>query len=118
MERVTCIGGFFFPARDSDALARWYQERLGTTTVPQSYGEEAWRQQEGERVHAPFPQDSEMISPPEHTGLMLLLRPLVELAPLRWAVGVTGGVLMTLSFEVERASRPAADRRGAALGTR
>ena len=34
MEQVTGIGGFFFRARDPEALAVWYQERLGVKTVP------------------------------------------------------------------------------------
>jgi glyoxylase I family protein len=70
VERVTGIGGFFFRARDPEALAIWYQERLGVTTVPGSYEEGAWRQQEGETVFAPFQQDSEMIGPPEHTWMI------------------------------------------------
>ena len=70
MERVTGIGGFFFRARDPKALALWYQERLGITTVPESYGEPSWRQQAGETVFAPFQQDSEMIGPPEHTWMI------------------------------------------------
>jgi glyoxylase I family protein len=70
VERVTGIGGFFFRARDLEALAIWYQERLGVKTVPDSYEEGAWRQQEGETVFAPFQQDSEMIGPPEHTWMI------------------------------------------------
>ena len=70
VERVSGIGGFFFRARDPEALALWYQERLGITTVPESYGEPSWRQQAGETVFAPFEQDSEMIGPPEHTWMI------------------------------------------------
>ena len=70
MERVTGIGGFFFRSRDPEALALWYQERLGVTTVPESYEAGAWRQQENETVFAPFQQDSEMIGPPEHTWMI------------------------------------------------
>jgi glyoxylase I family protein len=70
VERVTGIGGFFFRARDPEALAIWYQERLGIDPVPRAEGEEAWRQQEGETAFAPFPQDSEMIGPPEHTWMI------------------------------------------------
>jgi glyoxylase I family protein len=70
MERVTGIGGFFFRARDPEALATWYQERLGVTTVPETYGGAAWRQEEGVTVFAPFPQDSEMIGPPERTWMI------------------------------------------------
>jgi glyoxylase I family protein len=70
MERVTGIGGFFFRARNPDALAIWYQERLGVTPVPETYGEEPWRQEEGVTAFAPFKQDSEMIGPPEHTWMI------------------------------------------------
>jgi glyoxylase I family protein len=70
VERVTGIGGFFFRARDPDALKVWYQERLGVTTVPESYGERPWRQEEGDTVFAPFALDSEMIGPPEHTWMI------------------------------------------------
>ncbi len=70
MEVVTGIGGFFFRARDHEALAIWYQDRLGVKTVPKTYDEAAWRQEEGETVFAPFPQDSEMIGPSEHTWMI------------------------------------------------
>jgi len=70
VEVVTGIGGFFFRARDPKALAIWYQERLGIKPVPESYEDEAWRQQAGETVFAPFPQDSEMIGPPEYTWMI------------------------------------------------
>jgi len=70
VEVVTGIGGFFFRARDPKALSTWYQDRFGITTVPESYDAEVWRQQEGETVFAPFPQDSEMIGPSEHTWMI------------------------------------------------
>ena len=70
VERVTGIGGFFFRARDPEALAVWYEERLGVTPVPRTYEEEPWRQQEGVTAFAPFEQDSEMIGPPDHTWMI------------------------------------------------
>jgi len=70
VEVATGIGGFFFRARDPGALAIWYQERFGITTVPETYDEGAWEQQEGETVFAPFPMDSEMIGPPEHAWMI------------------------------------------------
>jgi hypothetical protein len=70
MERVTGIGGFFFRASDPEALAGWYRDRLGIDPVPKSYGEEPWRQREGETVFAPFELDSEMIGPPEKTWMI------------------------------------------------
>ena len=56
VERVTGIGGFFFRARDPGGLAVWYQERFGITTVPESYDQEPWRQQEGRRCSRPSPR--------------------------------------------------------------
>jgi glyoxylase I family protein len=70
VERVAGIGGFFFRARDPEGLARWYEERLGISRVPSSYDEEPWRQQEGYTAFAPFPDDSEMIGPAEHTWML------------------------------------------------
>src|SRR3954470_18987730 len=70
MERVTGIGGVFFRSRDPEALARWYEERLGGLGVPTSYGGEPWRQQAGVTVFAPFPQDAEMIGPSAHTWMI------------------------------------------------
>ena len=69
-ERVTGIGGLFFRSRDPEKLALWYQERLGVTTVGESYDDRPWVQQEGETVFAPFNQDSEMIGPREHTWMV------------------------------------------------
>ncbi len=70
VEVVNGIGGFFFRARDPQALAAWYQERLGINPVPETYDGDVWRQQEGETVFAPFPHDAEMIGPPEHTWML------------------------------------------------
>ena len=72
MEVVTGIGGFFFRARDPEALAIWYQQRLGISPVPQTYDEGPWLQEAGATVFAPFPQDSEMIGPPERTWMINL----------------------------------------------
>jgi glyoxylase I family protein len=52
--RAPGIGGFFFRSGDPKALAAWYPERLGVKTVPDSYEDEAWRQEEGETVFAPL----------------------------------------------------------------
>src|SRR4051794_41719448 len=70
MERVTGIGGFFFRSQDPAGLARWYQDRLGITTVPDSADDEPWRQEAGATAFAPFEQDSQMIGPPEHTWMI------------------------------------------------
>jgi predicted enzyme related to lactoylglutathione lyase len=70
VERVTGIGGFFFRARDPEALAAWYEERLGVDPVPSRSDAEPWRQEAGETAFAPFELDSKMIGPPEHTWMI------------------------------------------------
>jgi len=54
MEKVTGIGGFFFPAKDPDGLARWYRHHLGIDLVPGDYDHPPWRQQGGDTIFAPF----------------------------------------------------------------
>ena len=58
MERVTGIGGFFFRAKEPEKLAKWYEDHLGVTTIPKSYGGTPWRQEAGTTAFAPFKQDS------------------------------------------------------------
>lgn len=42
------IGGFFFRAKDPDALDRWYFQNLGIDRVPMTEGAKPWRQEAGE----------------------------------------------------------------------
>ena len=65
MEKVTGFGGFFFRARDPEALAQWYRDHLGITLVPQSYDEAPWRQEAGPTAFAPFPETTEYFGDPE-----------------------------------------------------
>lgn len=58
MERVLGVGGFFFRARDPEALARWYADNLGVAPAPQSYDAEPWRTESGVTIFAPFDQAS------------------------------------------------------------
>ncbi len=58
MERVTGIGGFFFRAKDPKALAKWYEDNLGVTQVPDDYDKPAWRTEAGTTVFAPFKHDT------------------------------------------------------------
>ncbi len=52
---VTGIGGFFFRAKDRDALAKWYADHLGV-----GGGEWGlWEQQAGPTVFSPFKSDSD-----------------------------------------------------------
>jgi predicted enzyme related to lactoylglutathione lyase len=59
MEKVTGIGGLFFRARDPEALAQWYRDRLGISLVPCSYEEQPWRQEAGPTAFAPFPESTD-----------------------------------------------------------
>jgi predicted enzyme related to lactoylglutathione lyase len=52
---VTGIGGFFFRARDPQALAAWYVEHLGVGGG--EYG--TWDQQAGQMVFSPFASDTD-----------------------------------------------------------
>jgi len=71
MERVTGIGGLFFPSPDPAALARWYAEHLGIDEVPTSYGDDAWSQQAGTTVFAPMEASEEFFSGPNRFILNL-----------------------------------------------
>jgi glyoxylase I family protein len=59
MERVTGIGGFFFRARDPEALARWYDEQLGIDKAPPSYDVRPWWQEAGPTVWNPYSEVGE-----------------------------------------------------------
>jgi hypothetical protein len=52
---VTGIGGFFFRAKDPEAIRAWYVEHLGVGSVP--YG--SWETQAGLSVFAPFAVDAD-----------------------------------------------------------
>jgi len=51
MVKAAGIGGFFFRARDHEALAKWYEEHLGVT--------ECWAQNSGLTVFAPFTRETD-----------------------------------------------------------
>ena len=48
MHKVSGIGGFFFRAKDPDAIAAWYRDNLGVDPVPMEAGQPAWHQEAGE----------------------------------------------------------------------
>jgi len=58
MGRVTGIGGFFFRARDPEALGAWYEQALG---IPSTSTSCSWEQEAGPTVFAPFPHDTDYI---------------------------------------------------------
>jgi predicted enzyme related to lactoylglutathione lyase len=51
MAQAAGIGGFFFRARDHEALAKWYAEHLGVT--------DCWAQDGGLTVFAPFTRETD-----------------------------------------------------------
>lgn len=70
MEKVTGIGGFFFRARDPEALKEWYESKLGVKKVPTTYEEPSWSQEEGATVFAPFQQDTDYFGRPEQQWMI------------------------------------------------
>ncbi|WP_420141347.1 VOC family protein [Sphingomonas sp.] len=52
---VTGIGGFFFRAKDPEALGAWYKDVLGVGGGADSW---VWRQEAGPTVFAPFRADT------------------------------------------------------------
>lgn len=67
MERVRGIGGFFFRARDPDALNRWYAEHLGVVLPSGNYDDAGWFPDRGETVFTAFSLDSDAFGAPEKT---------------------------------------------------
>ena len=59
MEKVVGIGGLFFRAENPERLAKWYEENLGVSPVPQDYDQLPWIQEKGPTVFAPFEQETE-----------------------------------------------------------
>lgn len=54
MEKVEGLGGFFFRARDPQALKRWYAQHLGVGIEGAVWGQEA-----GPTVFEPFAEDTD-----------------------------------------------------------
>jgi len=64
VSRVTGIGGFFFRARDPDALNRWYGEHLGVIMLEsRTYDDPGWFQDRGECVFSALDPDSKLPGP-------------------------------------------------------
>lgn len=59
MQKVDGIGGLFFRAKDPQALARWYEDNLGVSRVPQDYDTLPWQAKGGTTVFAPFQDDTD-----------------------------------------------------------
>ncbi len=70
MERVLGIGGFFYRAKDVQALAQWYEDNLGFTKCPTDYDMPAWRQSGGTTVYWPFSEDTEYFGEPSQQWMI------------------------------------------------
>ena len=65
MAAVTGIGGFFFRARDPEALNRWYAQHFGVVMIEsKDYDDPGWFQDRGETVIAAFGEDSDFFGAP------------------------------------------------------
>ncbi len=70
MERVNGIGGLFFRAEDTEALASWYETHLGVSRVPTTYDVEPWQQKAGATVFAPFTKDTDYFGRPSQAWMI------------------------------------------------
>ncbi len=70
MEKVQAIGGFFFRAKDPEALAKWYEDRLGVSVSPRDYETQPWQQKAGPTVFAPFAADTDYFGRPEQAWMI------------------------------------------------
>nr|WP_314468645.1 VOC family protein [uncultured Novosphingobium sp.] len=84
---VTGIGGFFFRAKDPEALKNWYAEHLGVGASPHG----AWDTQAGPSVFAPFPADSDYFAAEKAWMLNLRVDDLDALCARLLASGVAVG---------------------------
>ena len=65
MHKVSGIGGFFFRAKDSDALRNWYRDNLGIDPVPMAEGARSWRQEAGETAFTSMPGSVDQFGQPD-----------------------------------------------------
>lgn len=89
MEKVTGIGGFFFRAKDPDALGQWYHEHLGIDPVPGDYDTPSWQQAAGPTVFAPFKSDTDYFGDRQQIWMLnLRVRDLDAMAEQLRAAGI------------------------------
>ncbi|HLK34502.1 MAG TPA: hypothetical protein VKT29_15510 [Terriglobales bacterium] len=69
-EKVAGIGGLFFRAHDPAALGRWYEQHLGITPTPTSYGGPVWQQEAGPTVFTAFPESTHYFGDPQKSWMV------------------------------------------------
>ncbi|MEE2740061.1 VOC family protein [Sphingobium abikonense] len=94
---VLGMGGFFFRARDPDALGLWYRTHLnvggGCVAMPDAPSHDwAWQAVGGPLIFAPFPQDSDYFAPDK--AFMLNFR-VADLDPLLDSLCAAGIAIIT-----------------------
>lgn len=82
---VTGIGGFFFRAKDTKALAEWYLTQLGVGAPEDVW---IWNQQAGPTVFAPFKEDSDYFAADHRWMLNLRVEGLDDLIASLKASGI------------------------------
>ena len=70
MTQVTGIGGFFFRAKDPEALAAWYERCLGIPQIGSADG--PWHTEAGITAFAPFPADTDYFGRPDQQAMLNL----------------------------------------------
>jgi predicted enzyme related to lactoylglutathione lyase len=81
---VTGIGGFFFRAKNPEALRAWYVEHLGVGSVP--YG--SWETKAGPSVFSPFAADTDYFASNRQWMLNLRVDDLDSLCAALCAAGI------------------------------
>lgn len=81
---VTGLGGFFFRAKDKEALAAWYATHLGVGTG--EYG--LWDQQAGGTVFSPFAADTDYFAADKQFMLNFRVEGLDDLTAALEAAGI------------------------------
>ena len=81
---VTGIGGFFFRARDPEAMLAWYGDHLGIGADPQP----VWHTAAGPTVFAPFAEDSDYFAADRRWMLNLRVDDLDALVASLRAAGI------------------------------
>ena len=81
---VTGIGGFFFRAKDPEAMRSWYVEHLGVGSAPSG----TWETQEGPSVFAPFAADKDYFAADRQWMLNLRVDDLDGLCATLRAAGI------------------------------
>jgi|KBSSwiStaDraftv2_1062776.scaffolds.fasta_scaffold266778_2 predicted enzyme related to lactoylglutathione lyase len=97
MERVLGIGGFFFRAKDPEALAAWYERALG---IPSMATRWSWEQEAGQTVFAPFPADTDYFGSMQQQVMLNFRVPNLDamLAQLKEAGAVVEDEISEASF--------------------